>query len=234
MKMRILLVLTLAAVPVSGAYAHTVDAIDNRYRVEIGWLNEPVLSEETNGIEIFISPLTPCPDILPIECAASQEFRDGIPGLEDDLKMELLYRTDKIKLRLQADHDTDGKYYALVHPTISGFYQVNLLGSVRDTTVSMSMHPPKVEERDYIEFPALDDQILEDHDAFGREIASLGNRTAELAGEMDSVRAELDSIRNGIDAADTAGQNDTLVAASLGIAALSLGLAGVALARTRR
>jgi len=64
------------------AYGHTVDAV-GEYRVEIGWMNEPVVSGETNAIEFYVSPLTPCPDISEaIKCAESQEFQNGVPGLK--------------------------------------------------------------------------------------------------------------------------------------------------------
>jgi len=44
---------------INNAYAHTVDSIDNKYRIEIEWMNEPVVSGETNGIEFLFSHLTP-------------------------------------------------------------------------------------------------------------------------------------------------------------------------------
>jgi len=44
-------------------YGHTVDGIGD-YRIEIGWMNEPVVSGETNALELYVSPLTACPDIL--------------------------------------------------------------------------------------------------------------------------------------------------------------------------
>ena len=34
------------------AYGHTVDAV-GEYRVEIGWMNEPVVSGETNALELY-------------------------------------------------------------------------------------------------------------------------------------------------------------------------------------
>ncbi len=56
------------------AHGHTVDAVGS-YRVEIGWMNEPVVSGETNAIEFYVSPLVPCTEISEaIKCAESQEF----------------------------------------------------------------------------------------------------------------------------------------------------------------
>ena len=81
--------------------------------------------------------------------------------------MQLVLKEDKITLPLKADHNIPGKYYAFVDPTVSGFYQANILGSIKETTVSLSMHPPKVNEREYIEFPEPADvtvqQIIDGH-----------------------------------------------------------------------
>ena len=147
MKLSILLILLIIPGSVGIAYGHTVDAV-GEYRVEIGWMNEPVVSGETNAIEFYVSPMNPCPEIPePIKCAESQEFQNGVEGLKKTVKMQLIYRDESITLPLSPDHDIPGKYYAFVNPTVSGFYQANMLGSIKDTPISLSMHPPKVEER---------------------------------------------------------------------------------------
>ena len=58
------LLLSLLLIPSIGgiAYAHTVDAV-GEYRIEIGWMNEPVVSGDTNGLELYVSPLLACTDI---------------------------------------------------------------------------------------------------------------------------------------------------------------------------
>ena len=57
------------------AFGHTVDSVGD-YRLEIGWMNEPVVSGETNGIELYVSPLEPG---LSLE---EQEFKNGVSGLD--------------------------------------------------------------------------------------------------------------------------------------------------------
>ena len=218
-----------AAPALPAAHAHTIDAV-GEYRIEIGWMNEPVVSGETNGIELYISPLALCPGIdVPMDCAASQEFVDGIGGLEDDLQVQLVYRGEKIWLPLSADHNTEGKYYAFVNPTVSGYYQANLIGELPTTRVSLSMHPPKVDERAYIEFPAPADAKV-------REIAA---EHVNITAELDSIRADLDGLATGVRAASAAADAaadasppaDPVVAyAAMGIGIAGLALAGVALA----
>jgi len=159
------------------AFGHTVDSVGD-FRLEIGWMNEPIVSGETNGIELFVSPLEP--DLTFEE----QEFKNGVSGLEKSLKIQLIIKEDKITLPLSADHNIPGKYYAFVNPTVSGFYQANILGNIGDTQVSLSMHPPKVEERKYIEFPESSDltltQLIDGHTTLVGEINDLNESVSQL------------------------------------------------------
>ena len=180
------IVLLLLLVPglIGTAFAHTVDSVDE-YRLEIGWMNEPVVSGETNGIELFVSLLEP---ELELE---EQEFKDGILGLEKSLKMQLVYKNEKIMLPLLADHNIPGKYYAFVNPTVAGFYQANVLGKIEDTTVSLSMHPPKVEERSWIEFPEPSDitltQLIDGHTTLLGDVNSLKISVSKLEQENSEM-----------------------------------------------
>lgn len=184
---KFLLIFGLLSCSVIGpnAYAHTIDAIDDKYRIEIGWMNEPVVSQETNGIVLYVNPLIPCPEIpKAIKCAESQKFQNGIEGLEKTVKMKLIYQEENITLPLSFDHNAPGKYYAFVNPTISGFYQVNVLGTIEETPVSLSMHPPKVDERSYIEFPEPSDitiqQMIDGHTALIEDVGELKDSVNNL------------------------------------------------------
>jgi hypothetical protein len=185
MQLKLFILFLLIIPGLSGiAYAHTVDAV-GEYRVEIGWMNEPVVSGETNGIEFYVSPLIPCPEIPEaIKCAESQEFKNGISGLKDTVKMKLIFKDESITLPLSPDHDISGKYYAFVNPTVSGFYQANILGTIVDTPISLSMHPPKVSERAYIEFPEPSDitiqQMIDGHTALIEDIGELKDSVNNL------------------------------------------------------
>ena len=174
-----LLILFLLLIPgISGiAYGHTVDAV-GEYRVEIGWMNEPVVSGETNAIEFYVSPLIACPEISEAsKCAESQEFQNGISDLRKTVKIKLIYKDESITLPLSPDHNIPGKYHAFVNPTVSGFYQANILGTIVDTPISLSMHPPKVDERSYIEFPEPSDititQMIDGHTALIEDVSDM-------------------------------------------------------------
>lgn len=173
----LLFLLLLISGTFSTAFAHTVDSV-GEYRLEIGWMNEPVVSGETNGIELLVSHLEPGLELK------QQKFDDGVSGLEKSLKLELLFKEEKIILSLSPDHNIPGKYYAFVNPTVSGFYQVNVLGNIEETPISLSMHPPKVDERSYIEFPKPSDltltQLIDGHTALLGEVNNLKKSFTEL------------------------------------------------------
>ena len=171
MKLNLLMLVLLIVPGLSGVvYGHTVDSV-GEYRVEIGWMTEPVVSGETNAIEFYVSPLEPG---LELE---DQVFKNGISDLKKTIKVKLIYKDENITLPLSPDHNIPGKYYAFVNPTVSGFYQANILGTIVDTPISLSMHPPKVEERSYIEFPEPSDitvtQMIDGHTALIEDVGDL-------------------------------------------------------------
>jgi hypothetical protein len=178
MKLNFLMLFLLIIPSLAGiAYGHTVDSVGD-YRVEIGWMNEPVVSGETNAIEFYVSPLEPG---LELE---DQVFQNGILDLKKTVKIKLIYKDQSITLPLSPDHNIPGKYYAFVNPTVSGFYQANILGTIEDTTISLSMHPPKVAERSYIEFPEPSDltvtQMIDGHTALIEDVGDLKESVHDL------------------------------------------------------
>jgi len=193
------LLLSLLLIPSLGGivYAHTVDAV-GEYRIEIGWMNEPVMSGDTNGLELYVSPLVACPDIsIPLECANSQEFQNGIEGLRKLLKIQFVYdKTQTITLPLVVDHNIPGKYYAFITPTVSGYFQANLIGKILDTPVNLSMHPPPIAERSYIEFPESADlaltEVIDDNTKLVERIISLENSIQNLENSSNQIQNEID------------------------------------------
>ena len=185
MKTTFLLLFLLTILGFAGiAYGHTVDSV-GEYRVEIGWMNEPVVSGETNALEFYVSPLE---SGLELE---GQVFKNGITGLKKTIKIKLIYKDESITLPLSPDHNIPGKYYAFINPTVSGFYQANILGTIKDTPISLSMHPPKVEERAYIEFPEPSDltitQIIDGHTTLIGDI----NDLKELVNSLQKSKQQM-------------------------------------------
>jgi len=218
------LILSLLLIPsfTGIAYAHTVDAV-GEYRIEIGWMNEPVVSGETNALELYVSPLITCTDIsTPLECANSQEFQNGIEGLRKLLKIQFVYdKTQTITLPLVADHDVPGKYYAFITPTVSGYFQANLIGKILDTPINLSMHPPPIAERSYIEFPELADlaltEVIDDNTKLVERITILENTVKNIENSNKKLQDEI---------------NVTYVVIPIGIVALIIAI--IALVKSRK
>jgi len=195
MKLKLLILFMLIIPSLAGiAYAHTIDSVGD-YRVEIGWMNEPVVSGETNAIEFYVSPLEPGIEL------EDQVFQNGISGLKNTVKIKLLFKDESIILPLSPDHDIPGKYYAFVNPTVSGFYQANILGTIVDTPISLSMHPPKVAERSYIEFPEPSDititQMIDGHTALIEDLNDL-KESVDILEETQSYNEGYAGIGVGI------------------------------------
>jgi hypothetical protein len=195
MKLKLLILFMLIIPSLAGiAYAHTIDSV-GEYRVEIGWMTEPVVSGETNAIEFYVSPLEPGIEL------ENQVFQNGITGLKNTVKIKLLFKDESIILPLSPDHDIPGKYYAFVNPTVSGFYQANILGTIVDTPISLSMHPPKVAERSYIEFPEPSDititQMIDGHTALIEDLNDL-KESVDILEETQSYNEGYAGIGVGI------------------------------------
>ena len=211
MKLKYFLLFSLIIPVFSGtAFGHTEDSVGD-YRLEIGWMNEPVVSGETNGIELFVSPLEPGLELK------EQVFKDGISGLSKTLKMQLILEDQKITLPLKEDHNIPGKYYAFVNPTVAGFYQANVLGNIGNTTVSLSMHPPKVDERAYIEFPESSDLTLN-----------------QLIDGHTAVVGEVNDLKESIVILEQSNSEKRIGYVGIGLGITALVMAGIALARSKK
>ncbi|MDX1440847.1 MAG: hypothetical protein R3237_00115 [Nitrosopumilaceae archaeon] len=216
-----LIIFLLVLIVISGytgiAHGHTIDSVGD-YRLEIGWMNEPVVSGETNGIELYVSPLLPCPEIPELtKCAESQSFHNGVSNLDETLKMQLVLKDQKITLPLKEDHNVPGKYYAFVNPTVAGFYQANILGNIGETKVSLSMHPPKVDERGYIEFPESSDltlnQLIDGHTALLEDVNDLNDKVSKL--EKTNPQNNLGYV-------------------GIGLGIMAIAIAGISIAKSKR
>ena len=160
-------------------HAHQIDSV-GEYRLQIGWIQEPAVSGEPNGIELFVSPLDP--ELAPED----QVFQNGITGLARDLKIQLILKGDTTTLPLRADHDIAGKYFALIEPTVPGFYQVNILGNIGETTISKSLHAPKVENKEYLQFPPVsEDPTIDRYEYLEDEISSIKDSVKLVEAQLD-------------------------------------------------
>ena len=182
MKIMILLaVLVMSPILASNAFGHQVDAVGD-YRIEIDWKNWPVVSGEANAIIVYVSELDK--SLEPID----QEFvsEKGIEGLKKTLKIKLIVDDASITLPL-APTDVSGMYEAPITPTFSGWSQLNILGTVNDTSINLALHPKKVEDPTLLQFPLVESNQVEIED-FNREINDLRGDIRELQETVNELK----------------------------------------------
>ena len=195
----------------ANAFAHQVDGVGD-YRIQIDWKNWPVVTGESNAIILYVSVLDT--SLEPVD----QEFvsAKGIEGLKKTLKIKLIVDEESITLPLQQT-DIPGKYEAPITPTFSGWSQLNILGTINDTNVNLALHPKKVEEPSFLQFPPVESNQVEIDD-FNREIDDLRGDIRELQETINELKQEPTNDNSGI----------MFAAIGLGIAGIIIGVASFA------
>ena len=120
-------------------FAHeTVTAGD--YQLEIGWLTEPPITSQVNGIIVNVSK----GEEEPVEDVS-------------DLVVNVAYGGQVRALLLQPlNEDTPGQFVAPILPTIPGQYRVQLSGKLGDTVVSAEVELERVQAPEVIQFPIVE------------------------------------------------------------------------------
>ncbi len=127
--------------------AHTMDIVDD-YKIEIAWMKHPRSNTE-NTIEVFVSLATEKDKKIAESMSQMNmkkinkiEFSEGISEL--DLRSELVRKEKKIFFDLIADPNVPGRYFSKVTPWTNGNYQVNIIGAIDETNLSIGLHPARV------------------------------------------------------------------------------------------
>ena len=212
MKIIILVaILIISPILVSNVSAHQVDAVGD-YRIQIDWKNWPVVAGEANAIIVYVSEMDK--SLKPID----QEFvsENGIEGLKKTLKIKLVVDDANITLPL-APTDVPGMYEAPITPTFSGWSQLNFIGTINDTTINLTLHPKKVEDPSFLQFPAVESNQVEIDD-FNREIN-------DLRGDIRDLQETVNELKEFEEEKD-------VWSGFMIIAAIGLGFAGIAIGVT--
>ena len=215
MKIVILLaVLLISPILASNAFGHQVDAVGD-YRIEIDWKNWPVVSGEANAIIVYVSELDKSLE------PADQEFvsEKGIEGLKKTLKIKLIVDDNDITLPL-APTGVPGVYEAPITPTFSGWSQLNILGTVNDTSINLALHPKKVEDPTLLQFPLVESNQVEIED-FNREIN-------DLRGDIRELQETVNELKEFEDGKDVWSGYMIIAAIGLGFAGIAIGVASFA------
>ena len=212
--MILLAILVMSPILASNAFGHQVDAVGD-YRIEIDWKNWPVVSGEANAIIVYVSELDK--SLEPID----QEFvsEKGIEGLKKTLKIKLIVDDASITLPLSPT-DVSGMYEAPITPTFSGWSQLNILGTVNDTSINLALHPKKVEDPTLLQFPLVESNQVEIDD-FNREIN-------DLRGDIRELQETVNELKEFEEEKDVMSGFMIIAAIGLSFAGIAIGVASFA------
>jgi hypothetical protein len=127
----------LMFIPVA-AFAHEKVESGN-YHYEIGWLNEPVVIGERNGLDLFV---------------ATKDKPDQGLGDIGTLKFTAVYAGATQDFDITPVEGEPGHYLAVFVPTRAGKYTFHLTGNINTDTVDVSVQPDEVQPAGSLDFPA--------------------------------------------------------------------------------
>jgi hypothetical protein len=202
--------------PAGAALAHEHRAVGD-YELTVGFLNEPALADEPNGLDLRV---TFFPDGVPAhEEEGEEEHGEPVEGLEESLRAEVIVGggAQKMELTLEPRWQTPGAYDGLFIPTLAGDYTYHIYGQINGQTIDETFSSgPET-------FSSVDDPA-----ALQFPVKTTGD--SELTASLDELSARVDATDTD-DNADTA-----FVLAIVGIAVgiVGIGAGGFALVGARR
>ena len=138
-------------------FASAVSAHENRevgdYQITIGFLNEPAVLEEPNGLDLRVALI---------------DGGEGAPveGLAETLQAEVIYGDQSMPLELRPAFGQPGAYQSNFIPTAEGAYTFHITGSIEDMEIDESFTSgpdtfSEVESRAVMSFPNTVDPVGE-------------------------------------------------------------------------
>jgi hypothetical protein len=124
------------------ALAHETITVGD-YEIEVGWLNEPPIVGEKNGIVLNVTDTSGGGEVSAQDIAS--------------LTVTLSYGGQRKILTFQPlGEDTPGQFMAPILPTVPGEYEIIFGGILGDTAVEAETHVEEVQPIDTLAFPAVD------------------------------------------------------------------------------
>jgi hypothetical protein len=123
------------------ALAHETITVGD-YEIVYGWVNEPPIAGQLNGVEIFVNN-TSGGDEQPVE-----------EDVVSSLVVELSYGGESKTLTLEPVFDVPGAFDVTVIPTIPGLYSLKFSGTLGDTPADAEVELEEVQAADAVQFPS--------------------------------------------------------------------------------
>lgn len=105
------------------AFAHESITVGD-YEIVYGWVNEPPIAGQLNGVEIFVNN------------TSAGEEQTVEEHVIHSLVVELSYGGESKILTLEPVFDAAGAFDATIRPTIPGLYSLKFSGTLGDTPVA--------------------------------------------------------------------------------------------------
>ncbi len=137
----IALLLIVGSIGAGSALAHNSKFVaGNQYRVSVGFINEPIHTNERNGLD------------LAIRLAGE---KDTIPDLESGLRAEIIAPGGKSRreLPIRARYGHPGRYTFDVVLTEPGQYSIRVWGQIRGAAFNETFEISEVKPLEGIHFP---------------------------------------------------------------------------------
>ena len=122
------------------ASAHETITVGD-YEIVYGWLNEPPIAGQLNGLEIFVNNTSG---------GKGQAVEEHVMHT---LVVELSYGAESKTLTLEPVFDTAGAFDATILPTIPGVYSLKFSGMLGETPVDEEVELEEVQAPDAVQFP---------------------------------------------------------------------------------
>ena len=121
-------------------FAHETIIVGD-YEIVYGWVNEPTIAGQLNGVEIFVNN------------TGGGEGQPAEEHIIHTLVVELSYGGESKTLTLDPVFDTLGAFDATILPTIPGVYSLKFSGTLGDTPVDEEVQLEEVQAADAVQFP---------------------------------------------------------------------------------
>ncbi len=119
----LVLALVLFLLPVIPVSAHGSTQIGD-YTVDVGFLNEPALQDEPNGLDLIVT---------------NTKTNQPVTGLENSLQAEIIFGASKRTLKIEPDEGQPGHYTAFLLPSAVGDYTWHIFGKIENTPADITM-----------------------------------------------------------------------------------------------
>jgi len=146
----VLATLAVAILP-SVALAHETRTVAGKYKFVVGFLNEPALVDQPNGIDLTVTDLNSGQPIL---------------GVEKSLKAQIIFGGESEDVTLSPRFNLPGKYTAYVIPTKTGTWKFHFTGKINSDNIDelFTSGPGRfndVDSAQAVQFPAKETPLLD-------------------------------------------------------------------------